>query len=206
MSRELIYTSAPRGVKPGSQGFCTVAYTHGMPANLIQQLESLSGYRHIFSPQDSKASLNPVVLSHLVLTVAGRRCHVLSRICDAGLDYTQRTNKFARHIVLDAAEVPSAGPAWLLAQPGFVQNKWVGEPQILTTGPVVPSGESKPVRMPRLAAAYWRCGVGGRACRNGSRTYEPASGARVSAGNGHVAVVRRELGPGACGTPLARLV
>ena len=126
MSRELIYTSAPRGVKPGSQGFCTVAYTQGMPANVIQQLESLSGYRHILSPQDSKASLNPVAYSHLVLTIAGRRCHVLSRICDAGLDYTQRTNKFAHHVVLDAAEVPAAGPAWLLAQPKFMQSKWAG--------------------------------------------------------------------------------
>jgi len=144
VSRELIFTSAPRGVRPGSQGFCTVAHTHGMPASLIQQLESLSGYRHLFSPQDPKASLNPVVFSHLTLAVAGRRCHVLSRICDAGLDYTQRTNKFAHHVVLDAAEVPSAGPAWLLTQPGFMQNKWAGEPSILTTGPVVPSGESKP--------------------------------------------------------------
>ncbi len=144
MSRELVYTSAPRGVRPGSQGFCTVAHTQGMPANLIQQLESLSGYRQIFSPQDPKASLNPVVFSHLVLTLAGRRCHVLSRICDAGLDYTQRTNKFAHHVVLDDAEVPAAGPAWLLAQPKFMQNKWTGEPEVFPTGPVLPSGESKP--------------------------------------------------------------
>jgi hypothetical protein len=142
VSRELVFTSAPRGVKPGSQGFCTVAYTQGMPANLIQQLESLSSYRHIFSPQDPKASLNPVAYSHLILGVAGRRCHVLSRICDAGLDYTQRTNKFAHHIILDAAEVPAAGPAWLLAQPKFMRSQWAGEPSVLPAGPAVPSGPS----------------------------------------------------------------
>jgi hypothetical protein len=115
-----------------------------MPPNLIQQLESLSGYRHIFSPQDSRASLNPVVFSHLGFTIAGRRCHVLSRVCDAGLDYTQRTNKLAHHVILDAAEVPAAGPAWLLAQPRLMQSNWAGEPRILPTGPRVPSGDSQP--------------------------------------------------------------
>jgi hypothetical protein len=115
-----------------------------MSPNLIQQLESLSGYRQIFPPQDPKAALNPVAQSHIVLNVAGRRFHVLSRICDAGLDYTQRTNKFAHHIVLDAAEVPAAGPAWLLAYPGFMRSKWEGEPGILPVGPVVPKGESPP--------------------------------------------------------------
>jgi hypothetical protein len=144
VSRELVFTSAPRGIRPGSQGFCTVAYTQGMPAQLMQSLESLSGYRQIFSPQDSKASQNPVVFSHLVISLAGRRCHVLSRICDAGLDYTQRTNKFAHHVVLDPAEVPAAGPGWLLSQPQFMRREWAGEPTVLPTGPVVPSGDSTP--------------------------------------------------------------
>jgi hypothetical protein len=144
VSRELIFTSAPRGLRPGSQGFCTVAHTQGMPASLIQQLESLSGYRHLFLPPDPKAALNPVVFSHLVLTVAGRRCHVLSRICDAGLDYTQRTNKLAHHVVLDAAEVPAAGPAWLLQQAEFMRSTWASEPSVLPKGPIIPSGESKP--------------------------------------------------------------
>ena len=144
MSQELIYTSAPQGIKPGSHGFCTVAYSRGMSANLIQQLESLSGYRHIYGPQDPNAALNPVAFSHLMFTVGGRRCHVLSRICDAGLDYSQRTNKFAHHIVLDAAEVPPGGPAALMARDGFMRTAWEGEPSILPTGPAVPSDESPP--------------------------------------------------------------
>ena len=142
MSREIMFTSAPRGIKPGSQGFCTVAHTQGMPANLIQQLESLSAYRHIFSPQDPKAALNPVVFSHLLLSLAGRQCHVLSRICDAGLDYSQRSNKFAHHVVLDAAEVSEAGPAWPLAQPGFMLDKWNRDPTALPPRPSVPPSVS----------------------------------------------------------------
>jgi hypothetical protein len=123
-----------------------------MPPSLIQQLESLSGYRHLFPPQDSKASLNPVVFSHLALTVAGRRCHVLSRICNAGISYTQRANMCAHHVVLDMAEAPAAGPAWLLAQAGFMRRQWTGEPSILPTGPVIPMGESEP----RVCSAWQR--------------------------------------------------
>ena len=113
MSQELIYTSAPRGLKPGSQGFCTVVSTQGISASLVQRLEALSGYRHVFPPQDPNARLNPVLFSHLIFSLAGRRCHVLSRVCDAGLDHTQRTNKFAHHVVLDPRELVPGGPAWL---------------------------------------------------------------------------------------------
>jgi hypothetical protein len=141
MSQELIYTSAPRGLKPGSHGFCTVVTTQRISPGLAQRLESLSGYRHVFPPQDANASLNPVLFSHLFFRMAGRRFHVLSRVCDAGLDYTQRTNKFAHHVVLDPRELVSGGPAWLLAAPGFMQTTWDGVATILPTGRHPPSGD-----------------------------------------------------------------
>ena len=94
-----------RGLKPGSHGFCTVVSTQGIPASLAQRLEALSGYRHVFPPQDPNSRLNPVLFSHLIVSLSGRRCDVLSRVCDAGLDHTQRTNKFAHHVVLDSARV-----------------------------------------------------------------------------------------------------
>ncbi|NLF08311.1 MAG: hypothetical protein GX594_10075, partial [Pirellulaceae bacterium] len=155
MSQELIYTSAPRGLAPGSQGFCTVACTRGMSPNLIRQLESLSGYRQLYQFHDPNAALNPVAFSHLMLTVAGRRCHVLSRVCDAGADYSQRSNKFAHHIVLDAAELPAGGPAWLLSRDGFLRSRWDAEPCLLPMGPSIPSGDSSP----RVCRA-WRQLVG----------------------------------------------
>lgn len=142
MSQELIYTSAPRGLKPGSHGFCTVVNTQGITASLTQRLEALSGYRHVFSPPDPNVCLNPVLFSHLVFSLAGRRCNVLSRVCDAGLDHTQRTNKFAHHVVLDPRELVPGGPAWLLAAPGFMQSTWDGNPQVLPAGRQPPAGNS----------------------------------------------------------------
>ena len=53
MSHEIIYTSAPQGLKPGSHGFCTVAATAGIAKNLLERLESLSGYRHAFMAEET---------------------------------------------------------------------------------------------------------------------------------------------------------
>src|SRR4051794_10543 len=131
MTHELLYTSAPRGLQPGSQGFCTVAATRGIPNALLKKLESLSAYREVFAPLDRRAGLNPVVSSHLILNLAGERYHVLSRICSAGLDYTQRTNKFAHHVAFRKGDLPRIGPAALLSQPGFMETRWDGEVHIL---------------------------------------------------------------------------
>ena len=108
----------------------------------MQRLEALSGYRHVFPPQDPNARLNPVLFSHLIFSLAGRRCHVLSRVCDAGLDHTQRTNKFAHHVVLDPRELVPGGPAWLLAAPGFMQSTWDGVPKVLPAGRRPPAANS----------------------------------------------------------------
>lgn len=144
MSQEIIYTSAPRGLKPGSSGFCTVASTPGMAKNLAERLESLSGYRHQFPPGDPHAHLNPVAYSHLILKLAGQKLHVLSRVSDAGLDYSHRTNKLAHHVALDSTELVPAGPAWVLSQPGFVKTNWSGEPRILSAGRLPPPGSLSP--------------------------------------------------------------
>src|SRR5262245_31377897 len=131
MSYELFYTSAPKGLQPGSRGFCTVATTRGMPAALMEKLEALSGYRPLFPPHDAKAALNPVVHAHLRINVGGKTYSVLSRIGTAELDYTERTNKFAHHVVLDAHELPPGGPAWVLGQSGFMETRWDGEVKYL---------------------------------------------------------------------------
>ena len=55
MSQEIIYTSAPQGLKPGSRGFCTVVSTSGMAKNLAERLESRSGYRHAYPAHHSRA-------------------------------------------------------------------------------------------------------------------------------------------------------
>jgi hypothetical protein len=134
LSHEIVYTSAPQGLKPGSRGFCTVASTVGIPKNLVESLESLSGYRHAYELHDPNASKNPINYSHLLLTSAGKKYHVLSRICDAGRDYTQRSNKLAHHVVLTDSERTVGGPAWVLAQPGFGIAEWDGSPRTFPAG------------------------------------------------------------------------
>lgn len=131
MSDELLYTSAPRGLKAGSRGFCTVQATAGMPPATATLLESLSGYRHVAAPGDVA---NPVVWRHVVVTLAGQRRHVLSRLADAGADYTGRTNKLVHHLALDAAELNTAGPAWSQLQPSTHDSAWSGEPRVLRVG------------------------------------------------------------------------
>lgn len=142
MVQEILYTSAPRGLKPGSQDFCTVVSTSGMAATLAERLESLSGYRHVFAPHEANAPKNPIACSHLRLELGGKQLSVLSRIGAAGVDYSGRSNKLAHHVVLDVSEQPTGGPAWLLSQPGFMEMQWDGEVHILPQGRRVPSGDA----------------------------------------------------------------
>ena len=131
MIYELQYTSAPRGLLPGSSGYSTVKATAGLPPPLRTVLESLSVYRRVFPPGHSQAALSPVAWSHTRVNVAGRAWHVLSRTCDAGFDHTHRSNYFTHHIAISADSLPSGGPAWLLSQSGLLATVWdgtVGEP------------------------------------------------------------------------------
>jgi hypothetical protein len=155
MSQELHYTSVPRGLKPGSRGFCTVAATPQMSSVLADRLEGLSGYQPVFPSHDPFAALNPIVYSHLRLTVAGRVLSVLSRIGPAGLDYSGRPNKYAHHVVLEQHERPAGGPAWLLSQLGFMQTGWAGEPRELPAGRIPPMGDR-----PSAMARAWQTVTG----------------------------------------------
>ena len=126
MIEEIIYTSAPKGLKQGSRGFCTVVSTAGMGVNLAERLESMSGYRHAFPLNDPQASLNPVCFTFVTTRMAGQKLHVISRVADAGQDYSGRTNKLAHHIVVDDTSVLPAGPARVLAEPDSVATSWDG--------------------------------------------------------------------------------
>lgn len=137
MCQELLYTSAAQGLKLGSRGFCTVLRTSGMPAPLVSALESLSGYRPLFPPHDERAALNPIIYSHVLLPAAGRTVHVLSRISAYGLDYSQRPNKLAHHLVLDRDEQLPGGPANLLLTPGIMRVDWDGQPREIPARKIV---------------------------------------------------------------------
>lgn len=146
MIRELVYTSAPKGLKPGSQGFCTVVATKGLPDLLRERAEALSGYRVAFPAHSAQAGLNPVAWSHLAWSLGGSRLHILSRVGHAGLDFEGRINKIAHHLLLEPSDFVPAGPAWLLAQPGVMRAAWDGRIGWLPADRVLPHGDVPPRR------------------------------------------------------------
>lgn len=152
MSFEILYTSAPSGLRPGSSGYCTVLSSRGVPASTVELLESLSGYRHLFPLGHPQAQLNPVNFGHYVLRINGRREHVLSRVSDFKLDYTGRSNKLAHHVVVGEITAVPAGPAWLLKRPGWIRNDWDGEVG-LSDDYQIPASE---VRAPAPCTAWAR--------------------------------------------------
>src|SRR5438105_218526 len=106
MAYELYYTSAPKGLKPGSSGFCTVAATAGIPRPLAERLELLSGYQSPLSLDGGAADPSPVSWSHWRVYSEGTTRSVLSRVAAAGLDHTRRPNKLAYHLALETAQQP----------------------------------------------------------------------------------------------------
>ncbi|QDV43123.1 hypothetical protein Enr13x_29770 [Stieleria neptunia] len=144
MSTELLYTSAPQGLRHGSRGFCTVLTTAGMPINVIGKLEAISSYRHLFPPDSNRASENPVSLAHQRVNLGGQVVSVLSRIAAYGTDYTGRTNKIAHHVTIDPSEMPAAGPAWLIGQGSVLRSEWLGQCETPASGPAIPRGDQSP--------------------------------------------------------------
>jgi hypothetical protein len=114
MMQEIVFTSARRGLRSGSTGFCTVRSTRGMPGNLAQLLERLTGYAHVFDAYGTDANWNPVNYAHYVARLGGQRFHILARISNAPMDHTNRSNKLAHLLTADSAALAvelSEGPA-----------------------------------------------------------------------------------------------
>ncbi len=128
MPQQLIYTSAQRGLVAGRSGHCTVARSAAMREALMLQLEKLSYYQHLSLSGGQERQ----IYSCRVLDIRGSRFHVLSRIQDAGLDFTNRTNFLAHHLVFTPEEIRqfSSPPIILRSWSGWVKT-WNQEPQML---------------------------------------------------------------------------
>ncbi len=150
MAQELIYTSARKGLKLGTRGYCTVAHTRGLGASAVRLLESLSAYKNAFPEHAAEAALNPVAISHHRALIHSETVSILSRVGPSGSDHTHRDNKLAHHIVLAAGDRCPAGPAWLAGQ-GIFRQSWDDEPQLLEPLPPLPTGEA-PVERANLWA------------------------------------------------------
>lgn len=161
MSSELLYTSAPQGLATKSRGFCTVLSSSGMPINLSQKLESLSGYSHLHFPNSADGAKTPVAYSHVKTHVGGQPKSILSRVAAYGLDYTNRLNKVAHHVVPTPAEMKSAGPAWMLNQPDLMRTDWDGVCRTTPHGPQLPDGTLEPLICENWISATGNAGWGG---------------------------------------------
>lgn len=130
MPLQLIYTSAPRGVVAGRSGYCTVARSATLREAVMLQLEKWSHYQHLSL---SGGQERPIHCCRII-DVRGTRYHVLSRIQDAGLDFTGRTNFVAHHLVFTPEEVREfPSPAVILRDWTGWAKSWSQEPLILDT-------------------------------------------------------------------------
>lgn len=131
---ELIYTSAPRGLIPGRSGFATVAMTEGMPPNLIVPLENLSGYNFTLRDNTFQEPLNPPCCYYIKMRYGNQILHAAGRVAPNGLDYSQRNNKIAHHLLFESPEeldVLPGGAAGLFLQEGVFRNAYTEEPTVL---------------------------------------------------------------------------
>jgi hypothetical protein len=128
MPQQLIYTSAPRGIVAGRSGHCTVARSASMREALMLQLEKFCYYQHL----SLSGGQERPIFSCRIVDIRGTRFHVLSRIQDAGLDFTGRTNFIAHHLVFTPEEIRQfpTPPVILRDWPGWVKL-WTKEPQLL---------------------------------------------------------------------------
>ncbi|MBT3635645.1 MAG: hypothetical protein HN531_01795 [Opitutae bacterium] len=104
MAQQLIFTSTPQGLEPGRSGYCTVARHKDLRHRLVRELERLSVYD--FGQQTGSSRSDICIFRKVPL--GSEEFYVLTKICDAGLDYTDRTNYLAHHLVLDGFEIATS--------------------------------------------------------------------------------------------------
>jgi hypothetical protein len=93
------------------------------------RLEQLSYYQHLSL---TGAPERPI-LAYRIVDIRGSRFHVLTRLQDAGLDFTGRTNFTAHHLAFAPEEIRQLpAPAIILRDWSGWLGSWTKEPQLLS--------------------------------------------------------------------------
>ncbi|MBE2180756.1 MAG: hypothetical protein IAE97_09820 [Chthoniobacterales bacterium] len=121
MAWRLIYTSASRLLQAGRSGFGTVARHRDIPPLVVEAAERSSQ----FSRQAGFDS-NRVVFAYRVVRSSAGAFHLLSRIADAGTDYSGRTNHIAEHLVLSEAEASGLEKRGITPAGAMLAYTWIG--------------------------------------------------------------------------------
>jgi hypothetical protein len=125
MAYQLVYTSAAKLLDAGRSGFGTVARSKPISSLVVSAIERASQFANLRGLDRSRA-----IHVHRRITAGSSRFHILSRIVDAGVDYTGRTNHIAHHLVVTQEEANKAAsrgvtPADVLRQFPWL-DRWEG--------------------------------------------------------------------------------
>jgi hypothetical protein len=178
MAWQLIYTSAPRTLSAGQSGYGTVARSVDLREALGQRLEQLSYYSH------PTGGTKPVICACRLIDLRGAKYHVLTRILDAGLDFTSRTNHLAHHLIFTPEElVALPSPAIFFQHWDGWRSEWREEPRLLD-GSDWGNLSALPTKT-LLPAARWQENTGdaGRAAALVERPYAEGCHLVVEPGN-----------------------
>lgn len=129
MIEEVVYTSVERGLNPAQSGYCVVAQSQGISADTLDHLIPFTHYEHLPS-----VSPSPTDYAHRRVETRTGPISCLSRVGDAGLDYSGRNCFLAHHIAIrETDDRPLAGPAWTCALRGLFYKQWKVRPGVLKT-------------------------------------------------------------------------
>ncbi|MED6300437.1 MAG: hypothetical protein VX860_10130, partial [Verrucomicrobiota bacterium] len=149
MAYQLIYTSVRRGLIPGRSGYTVAARHRQIRERLASEIERVSGYTYAKKGQSLK------IYAHRKFDISGVHYHVLTRIVDAGSDYTGRTNHLAHHLICEDDELENSGatPAEILYGYDWL-DRYEGEPRYLEDKEIVNISEyAGKINLP---ASNWR--------------------------------------------------
>ena len=155
MASQLVYTSAAKLLDAGRSGFGTVARTKAISPLVVSAIERVSQFANLRGTDRAR-----MIYVHRRIIAGNHRCHVLSRICDAGADYTGRTNHIAHHLILSPDEVAHAAaagvtPADILRQFTW-RDRWDDAARYFTPYEDVPVEGFSPLGRESARAAWTR--------------------------------------------------
>ncbi len=153
MAYQLVYTSAAKLLDAGRSGFGTVARSKSITPLVVSTIERVSQFANLRGLDRSR-----VIHVHRRITAGSNRLHLLTRIVDAGADYTGRTNHIAHHLVVSQEEAAKAAvrgitPADILRQFPWL-DRWEGGARYFDASEDVPLDIFRPDGK-KSARQYW---------------------------------------------------
>ena len=153
MAFQLVYTSAPKLLQAGRTGFGTVARHPALKGTLQEEIERISQFSRV-----AGLDTHRTIYAHRILNIRGEAFNVISRIRDAGSDYTGRTNHIAHHIVVPSSEAKhDLSPVDLIIQlehSGIWRNSWEDGPREFSADEEIKiAGFTKLIDLP---ATHWQ--------------------------------------------------